>query len=95
MYGCKFLNFSRSVSDLELITRRVIKKLENIDGDDIPQEILAEYADSKTKKHDEMVEEIRKILKFDSLKFQDLEETIKAIGVDKCNLCTYCWDGKE
>ena len=51
--------------------------------------------DSKTKKHDEMVEEIRKILKFDSLKFQDLEETIKAIGVDKCNLCTYCWDGKE
>ena len=95
MYGCKYLNFSRSVSDLELITRRVIKKLENIEGDDIPADILAEYAASDTKKHEEMVEEIRQILKFDSLKFQRLEDTVEAIGVDKCKLCTYCWDGKE
>ena len=59
------------------------------------QEILAEYADSNTEKHEAMVEEIRQSLKFDSLKFQKLEDTVEAIGVDKCKLCTYCWDGKE
>lgn len=95
MYGCKFLNFSRSVSDLELITRRVIRDLEGIEGEEISEEILAEYADSKTKKHEDMVEEIRKRLQFDSLKFQNLEDTVEAIGIDKCKLCTYCWDGKE
>lgn len=95
MYGCKFLNFSRSVSDLELITRRVIRDLEGIEGDEIPADILAEYIASHTEKHDNMVEEIRKRMKFDSLKFQNLEDTIKAIGIDKCKLCTYCWDGKE
>lgn len=95
MYGCKFLNFSRSVSDLELITRRVIKDLEGLEGDEVPEELLAEYADSKTEKHGQMVEEIRKRLQFDSLKFQNLEDTIEAIGVDQCKLCTYCWDGKE
>lgn len=95
MYGCKFLNFSRSVSDLELITRRVIRDLEGIEADDITNELLAEYADGSTAKHKSMVEEIRKRLRFDSLKFQNLEDTVKAIGVDKCHLCTYCWDGKE
>lgn len=95
MYGCKFLNFSRSVSDLELITRRVIRDLEGIEGEEISEELLAEYADSKTKKHEDMVEEIRKRLQFDSLKFQNLEDTVEAIGIDKCKLCTYCWDGKE
>ncbi|MFQ7474026.1 MAG: amidophosphoribosyltransferase, partial [Anaerovoracaceae bacterium] len=95
MYGCKFLNFSRSVSDLELITRRVIRDLEDIKDDEVPESLLAQYADSKTQKHAEMVEEIRKILQFDSLKFQNLEDTIEAIGVDQCKLCTYCWNGKE
>ena len=95
MYGCKYLNFSRSVSDLELITRRVIRDLERIEGEEIDAEILKEYADSNTQKHEDMVEEIRKRLQFDSLKFQNLEDTIEAIGVDKCKLCTYCWDGKE
>ena len=111
MYGCKYLNFSRSVSDLELITRRCIRELEGMDdpGDaaanpagfdnavqsDIPRDILAEYADSSTEKHKKMVELIRQKLNFDSLKFQDLEDTVKAIGIDKCKLCTYCWDGKE
>lgn len=95
MYGCKFLNFSRSVSDLELITRRVIRDLEGIEGEDIPREILAEYAGSGTEKHEKMVEDIRRQLKFDSLKFQDLDDTVEAIGIDKCRLCTYCWDGKE
>ncbi|NLD19462.1 MAG: amidophosphoribosyltransferase [Clostridiales bacterium] len=95
MYGCKFLNFARSVSDLELITRRVICELEKIDKDDISDEMLAEYADSKSQKHAAMVEEIRKGLKFDSLRFQELENIIEAVGVDKCKLCTYCWNGKE
>ena len=95
MYGCKFLNFSRSVSDLELITRRVIRDLEGIEADKISSELLAEYADGSTDKHKAMVDEIRKRLKFDSLRFQDLEDTIEAIGVDKCKLCTYCWDGRE
>ncbi len=95
MYGCKFLNFSRSVSDLELITRRVIRDLEGIEADEISSELLAEYADGSTDKHKAMVDEIRKRLKFDSLRFQDLEDTIEAIGVDKCKLCTYCWDGRE
>ena len=111
MYGCKYLNFSRSVSDLELITRRCIRELEGMDdpGDaaanpagfdnavqsDIPSDILEQYADSSTEKHKKMVELIRQKLNFDSLKFQDLEDTVKAIGIDKCKLCTYCWDGKE
>ena len=111
MYGCKYLNFSRSVSDLELITRRCIRELEGMDdpGDaaanpagfdnavqsDIPRDILEQYADSSTEKHKKMVELIRQKLNFDSLKFQDLEDTVKAIGIDKCKLCTYCWDGKE
>ncbi len=95
MYGCKFLNFSRSVSDLELISRRTIRELEGITEGDVSAEILAEYADSNSERHERMVEEIRKKLKFDSLKFQRLEDTIKAIGIDPCKLCTYCWDGKE
>ena len=95
MYGCKFLNFSGSVSDLELITRRVIRDLEGIEADDITPELLKEYADGSTEKHAAMVDEIRKRLKFDSLRFQNLEDTVEAIGVDKCKLCTYCWDGRE
>lgn len=111
MYGCKFLNFSRSVSDMELITRRCIRELEGMDqpGDaaanpagfdsemqsDISAEVLAEYADPKTERHKNMVELIRKKLNFDSLKFQELDDTIEAIGIDRCKLCTYCWDGKE
>ena len=111
LYGCKYLNFSRSVSDLELITRRCIRELEGMDdpGDaaanpagfdnevqsDIPEDILAEYADSNSERHKNMVELIRKKLNFDSLKFQKLEDTIEAVGIDRCKLCTYCWDGKE
>ena len=95
MYGCKVLNFSRSVSDLELLTRWVIRDLEGIEADDITPELLKEYADGSTEKHAAMVDEIRKRLKFDSLRFQNLEDTVEAIGVDKCKLCTYCWDGRE
>lgn len=94
MYGCKFLNFSRSVSAMELITRRVIADLEKC-GADVSQEVLDEYAQSGTERYEAMVEEIRRRLRFDSLKFQTLEDAVKAIGIGKCKLCTYCWDGKE
>ncbi|WP_027400473.1 amidophosphoribosyltransferase [Anaerovorax odorimutans] len=92
MYGCKYLNFSRSVSEMDLITRRVIKKLE---GGDVTPEILDEYVDSKSEKHAKMVEEIRKQLNFTSLRYHELEDTLKSVGLEKCKMCTYCWNGKE
>lgn len=95
LFGCKFHNFSRSISDLDLITRRTICELEGKPNEEITQEILDEYVDASTEKHAAMVESIRKQMKFDSLKFQTLENTKKAIGIDPCKLCTYCWDGKE
>ncbi|MBR1993552.1 MAG: amidophosphoribosyltransferase, partial [Firmicutes bacterium] len=95
LFGCKFHNFSRSISDLDLITRRTICELEGKPNEEITREILDEYVDASTEKHAAMVESIRKQMKFDSLKFQTLENTKKAIGIDPCKLCTYCWDGKE
>lgn len=95
VYGCKYLNFSRSISELDLITRRVICKLEGVDNEDLSAEVLKEYVDSKSERHATMVDEIRKELKFTSLKFQALEDTVKAVGIDECKLCTYCWNGKE
>lgn len=96
MYGCKYLNFSRTINEMELITRRTIKALENIPADeDVPEEVLDTYADTHTKEHAAMIDSIREQLKFDSLKFQDLDSLLEATGVEKCKLCTYCWDGKE
>ena len=95
MYGCKYLNFSRSVSDMDLIARRVICKLENLEPEQVTQELLDEYTSSKTEKHQAMVDEIRRMLHFNSLKYPDVEDTLNAIGIDKCKLCTYCWTGKE
>lgn len=92
MFGCKYLNFSRSVSEMDLITRRVIFQLE---GEEPSNDILKEYADSKTEKHAEMVERIRQLLHFDSLKYHELEDTLESVGIEKCKLCTYCWNGKE
>lgn len=92
MFGCKYLNFTRTVMDRDLITRRTIEKLE---GGKVTQEVLEEYVDSKSKRHANMVEDIRKQLNFTSLKYHTLEDTIKAVGINKCKLCTYCWSGKE
>ena len=92
MFGCKYLNFSRSTSEMDLITRRVIVQLE---GENPSDAILAEYADGTTEKHAEMVERIRQILHFDSLKYHELGDTLDSVGLEKCKLCTYCWDGKE
>ena len=96
MYGCKYLNFSRSINDMELITRRTIKKLEGVPADvEVDADILREYADPMTERHQNMVEDIRKQLGYDSLKFQTLDNLLEATGVDRCKLCTYCWDGQE
>ncbi len=92
LYGCKYLNFSRSSSELDLITSRVIERLE---GGDVTDEALREYADPESEKYERMVEEIRKELNFTSLRFNRLDDMLDAVGIDKCKLCTYCWDGRE
>ena len=91
MYGCKYLNFSRATSELELVARRTILELEGKEG----LNHIEEYSDSTTERGKKLRAEIAKSLNFDSLDFQSLEGIIKAIGIDRCKLCTYCWDGKE
>ena len=93
MYGCKYLNFSRSVTDMELISRKCIVKLEGTE--ELSPEILREYADSGTEKHAAMIREIKNALGFETLKYQTLENLLDSVGIDKCKLCTYCWDGRE
>ena len=92
LYGCKYLNFSRSSSEMDLITRRVIERLE--DGN-VTDEVLAEYADPESQKYEQMVEEIRKELNFTTLRFNRLDDMLDSVDIDKCKLCTYCWNGKE
>jgi len=92
LYSCKYLNFSRSTSEMDLLTRRVIARLE---GGNITKEALDEYANPETEKYEQMVEEMRKELNFTSLRFNRLDDMLDATGIDKCKLCTYCWDGKE
>lgn len=92
LYGCKYLNFSRSSSEMDLITRRVIDRLEK---GNVTPEVLEEYADPESEKYETMVEEIRKELNFTSLRFNRLDDMLDAVGIDKNKLCTYCWDGKE
>lgn len=91
LYGCKYLNFSRSKSEMDLITRRVIAELEG----DKAEEKLPLYADPDTPEYANMVEEIRKRLHFTSLQYNRLDDLMKATGVAPCKLCTYCWNGKE
>ena len=92
LYGCKYLNFSRSTSEMDLITRRVIARLEN---GNVTDEILQEYSDPDSPKYEKMVEEIGKELHFTSLRFNRLDDMLDSVGIDKCKLCTYCCDGKE
>ncbi len=91
LYGCKYLNFSRSSSEMDLITRRVIQKREG----DNAEAVLQDYADPDSRNYNEMVEEIRKQLNFTTLRFHRLDDMIESIGLEPCKLCTYCWDGKE
>ena len=92
VYGCKFLNFSRSKSDLDLITRRIIQEKE---GADCPAEVLEEYADPDSCRYAEMVEEIRRIQNFTTLRFHRLDDLLESIGLEPCKVCTYCFNGKE
>lgn len=91
MYGCKYLNFSRATSDMELIARRVIMELEGEEG----FKYIDEYADSATERGKNLRKKICEDMHFDSLEFQSLDGLIKAIGIEPCKLCTYCWNGKE
>ncbi len=92
VFGCKYLNFSRSNSEMELITRKVISELE---GGDVTDEVLREYADFNSPKYEKMVDEICKKLKFTSLRFHRLDDMLEAVGIDPDKLCTYCWNGQE
>ena len=91
MYGCKYLNFSRSTSEMELITRKTIVALEGEEG----LKHMDEYADKKTARGKAMLENIGQTLHFSSLRYQTLEGTLESIGVEPAKLCTYCWSGKE
>ena len=91
MYACKYLNFSRSTSDMELISRQTILELEGEEG----FKHLDEYADGNTERGKRMRRTICEKFKFDSLGFQTSEGVINAIGLERCRLCTYCWNGKE
>ena len=91
MYSCKYLNFSRATSELELIARRTIIELEGEEG----LKHIDEYTDASSERGKKLRDRIAETLHFDSLEFQSLEGIIEAIGIDKCKLCTYCWDGKE
>jgi amidophosphoribosyltransferase len=93
VYGCKYLNFSRSKSVMDLITRRVISDLEGTA--DISDDVLQQYTDPDSEKYRAMNDEICKRLKFTSLEFLRLDDLIEAIGIEPCKLCTYCWNGKE
>ena len=92
LFSCKYLNFSRSGSDMELITRKVIAKLE---GEDPSREVLAQYADPDSDKYKAMVEMIRKELHFTTLQYNRIDDLIAATGLPAEKLCTYCWTGKE
>lgn len=93
LYGCKYLNFSRSISDLELIARKTIVELEGTV--DVPQEILDQYADNDHPKHKAMVDSLCKKMNFTTLKYHTEGDLIEAIGIGKDKLCTYCFNGKE
>ena len=91
MYGCKYLNFSRSTSEMELIARQIIDEAEGADG----IRFIDEYSDTNTERGKKLRDEICRRLKLTSLEFQSLDGTVRAIGKPQCELCTYCWDGKE
>lgn len=92
LYGCKYLNFSRSKSEMELITRQMIRKRE---GEECPQEVLDEYANPCSCKYAQLIEDIRKQQNFTSLRFHRLDDLLESIGIEPCKVCTYCFNGKE
>ena len=93
MYGCKYLNFSRSTSEMDLITRRVIAELEGTE--DISEETVHRYSDFHCPEYHRMIETICGKLNFTSLRYQSLQGMLDSIGVDPDDICTYCWNGRE
>ncbi len=91
MYSCKYLNFSRGNSDMDLLARRVVQELEGDEG----QEHLEEYADASTGRGQCLLKRICEKLGFDSLGYQSLEGLLESIGIDREKICTYCWTGRE
>lgn len=91
LFGCKYLNFSRSTSEMDLISRRVLKEMEQ-EGMKID---LKKYVDPNTDEYNDMVSRIGKQLNFTTLHFHRLDDMIKSVGIDENKLCTYCWDGRE
>lgn len=91
MYGCKFLNFSSSNSEMELLARRIVQELEGDEG----QKHLEEYADANTERGQCMLKTICEKFGFSSLGYQSLDGLLEAIGLDRDKVCTYCWNGKE
>ena len=92
LFGCKYLNFSRSKSEMDLITRRIIAARE---GENVSESVLRDYADPDSQNYKEMLEDIRKELNFTSLRFHRLDDLKRSIDIDECRLCTYCWSGTE
>lgn len=92
LYGCKYLNFSRSKSEMDLIARRMIRERE---GDECPQEVLDEYANPCSCRYAQMIEDIRKQQNFTTLRYHRLDDLIESIGISPCKVCTYCFNGKE
>ena len=91
MYGCKYLNFSSSNSEMELLTRRMIQKLEGDEG----QKHIAEYADGNTERGKCLLKAICEEMGFDSLGYQSIDGLLEAIGLDRSKVCTYCWTGED
>lgn len=91
LYGCKYLNFSRSTSEMDLITRRIIEQI----GGDYKNVHLEKFSNPDSPEYQGMIEEICKQLNFTSLRYHRLDDMIESVGLDPKKLCTYCWDGKE
>ncbi len=92
LFGCKYINFSRSNSDMELIARQVISEEE---GENVERTVLEDYANPDSDRYHKMLERIRTKLNFTTLAFNRLDDMIEATGLDREKLCTYCWDGRE
>jgi amidophosphoribosyltransferase len=92
MFGCKYINFSRSTSDMELIARRIIAEEE---GGDVERDILEDYCNPDSDRYHKMLDRMCKQMNFSSLKFNRMDDMVKAVGLPEENLCTYCWNGRE
>lgn len=92
LFGCKYINFSRATSDMELIARRIIAEEE---GMEVERTILDDYANPDSDRYHKMVEKMCGQMNFSSLAFNRLDDMIKATGIDESRLCTYCWNGRE